>query len=305
MNGHSPRRLASALVVGALAAVGIPAVVSGQTPPGGEPVRRTLAFGGSEREYFLRLPPRFDSTKSYRPLVVVHGAGGNGRTFFLATGIARLVAERGLNAIVIAPSFRNDDDNASRFPALGEGAFLDEVLKQVRAEYRLEPRILLTGYSRGGQFAHRYALVHPERVAAVAPFASGSWTTPDGRFLAEGIGEVRDPKSFLSDSANASKLPPRFRDLFEPRVAAVVDARAAAGAGEVPYLVMCGTLDPRQSIAKEFVNSLKALGYQVAVAWPRTPHGCRDAACRAQYAAEFEQYSQRAVEFFERVTPRR
>jgi len=265
------------------------------------PLRRTITFVGSQREYFLGLPPNFDPTKSYWALVVVHGGGQHGRIPFPNTGMARFAAEFGLDAITISPSFSNDDNNASRFPSLGEGEFLDEVLMQLRKEYALRPKILLTGYSRGGQFAHRYALTHPERVAAVAPLASGTWTTPDGRFLVEGIGEVRNARAFLADSTNGSKVSDNLRDLFQPRVAAVAETRAAARAREVPYLIMCGTLDPRLPIAEEFVRSLQSLGYRVSAEWPRTPHGCDDGACWQQHRSEFEKYLRRTVEFFRDV----
>jgi poly(3-hydroxybutyrate) depolymerase len=268
------------------------------------PVRRTIAYGGAEREYFLGFPPDFDRTKSYWALVVVHGAGQHGRIPFPNTAMARFTTELGLDAIVVSPSFSNDDDKASRFPSLGEGEFLERVLTQLRKEYALRPKILLTGYSRGGQFAHRYALAHPDRVAAVAPLASGTWTTPDGRFLVEGIGEVRKARAFLADSRNVSKVPDNLRTLFQPRVAAVAETRAAAGAREVPYLVMCGTLDPRLPIAEEFVRSLQSLGYHVSAEWPRTPHGCDDAACWQQHRSEFEKYLRRTADFFRQVALR-
>jgi poly(3-hydroxybutyrate) depolymerase len=265
------------------------------------PLRRTITFGGSQREYFLGLPPDFDRAKSYWALVVVHGAGQHGRVPFPNTGMARFAAEFGLDAITISPSFSNDDNNASRFPSLGEGEFLDEVLMQLRKEYEFRPKIFLTGYSRGGQFAHRYALAHPERVAAVASLASGTWTTPDGKFLVEGIGEVRNARAFLTDSTNVSKVSDNLRDLFQPRVAAVAETRAAARAREVPYLIMCGTLDPRLPIAEEFVRSLQSLGYRVSAEWPRTPHGCDNVACWQQHRSEFEKYLRHTVEFFRRV----
>jgi len=267
-------------------------------------LRRTVTFRGSEREYFLGFPPNFDRTKSYWALVVVHGGGQHGRIPFPNAGMARFTAELGLDAIVISPSFSNDDNNASRFPSLGEGEFLEEVLMRLRKEYALRPKILLTGYSRGGQFAHRYALAHPEQVAAVAPLASGTWTTPDGRFLVEGIGELRNARGFLTDTTNASKVPDNLRDLFQPRVAAVAETRAAGRAREVPYLVMCGTLDPRLPIAEEFVRSLQSLGYQVAAESPRTPHGCDNAACWQQHRSEFEKYLRRTVDFFRNVAMR-
>ncbi len=265
------------------------------------PERRTLRFGGSEREYFLGFPPDFDRTKSYWALVVVHGGGEHGRIPFPNTGMARFAAESGLDAIVISPSFSNDDYNASRFPSLGEGEFLEQVLAQLRREYALRPKILLTGYSRGGQFTHRFALAHPEQVGAAAPLAAGTWTTPDGRLLVEGMGELKNARAFLADSRNVSKLPNNLSDLVEPRVAAVAQARAAARARDVPYLVMCGTLDPRLPIAREFVRSLQSLGYRVSGEWPRTPHGCDDVACWQQHRVEFEKYLRRTVEFFKDV----
>lgn len=264
------------------------------------PNRRTLPYHGGEREYYVHLPPRFDGHKPYWLLVVMGGV--NGRTFFLARGVSRVVAETGFEAIVVSPSSPDEDINAIRFPALGEGEFLEEVVKALQAEYQLKPRILLTGYSRGGQFAHRFALAHPELVEAVAPFASGTWTTPDGRFLVEELGEMQAPHAFLSKRENASGVPVRLRDLFEPRVAAVAASRAAPASQRIPFLVMCGTLDPRLAIAKEFARSLETERYHVEVEWPRTPHVCRGNACPPEYEAEFQKYSQKAVEFFRRVS---
>lgn len=316
-----PDRVASVIVVGVAAILATTPVLTSEARETTElrkqqaaplsregtkylPLRRTIIFGGSEREYFLGFPPNFDRTKSYWALVVVHGGGEHGRIPFPNIGMARFAVESGLDAIVISPSFTNDDFNASRFPSLGEGEFLDEVLVQLRKEYALRPKILLTGYSRGGQFAHRYALAHPERVAAAAPLASGTWTTPDGRFLVEGIGELRNARAFLADSTNVSKVPDNLRDLFQPRVAAVAETRAATRAREVPYLVMCGTLDPRLPLAEEFARSLQSLGYQVSTEWPRTPHGCNDVACWQQHRSEFEKYLRRTVDFFRDVALR-
>jgi poly(3-hydroxybutyrate) depolymerase len=264
-----------------------------------EPIRGTLVFRGTEREYFVYLPPGFSRNAKYWALVAV--GGFDGRTFFLATGSARRVAESRFNAIVISPSFATDDINAIRFPSLGEGEFLQAVMREVQKKYPLRPKMLLTGYSRGGQFAHRFALALPKQVEAVAPFASGSWTTPDGRFLVEEVGEVRHPREFLSNPANAATIPARLKDLFEPRVAAVADAKAVAGAQNVPFLVMCGTLDPRLPIAKEFVRSLETQGYHVTVEWPRTPHNCGDDKCREEYETEFQKYPRTAVEFFQKI----
>lgn len=268
-----------------------------------EPTRSTVTFAGAEREYFVWLPLHFEREELYWPLVVVHGGGGNGRTFFMAEGLRDSADDLGLDAIVVSPSFSNKDFNASRFPTLGEGAFLRQVLEELRGEYRLRSKILLTGYSRGGQFSHRFALLNPDQVEACAPFASGTWTTPDGSLLIDSFGEVRDPMSFLSSETNATAVPERLANLFEPRVASAAGLRAESGAEQIPFLVMCGILDARLEIAQEFARGLGEKGYMVQTEWPRTPHSCRGADdCRAEFGAEFEKYSLRAVEFFLKVT---
>ena len=263
-----------------------------------------MTFAGAQREYFVYLPPRFDRQKAYWALVVVHGSGQHGRVPYPNASLARFVAESDLDAIVVSPSFPNDDNNRSRFPRLGEGAFLDTVLHEVRRDYLVKPKILLTGYSRGGQFAHRYAMAHPERVAAVVPMAAGTWTTPDGRFLVEGIGEVKNVRGFLTDTTNKSRVPQNLHDLFDANVATAAVAKAVSGAGDVPYLVMTGTLDPRLPIAQEFARSLQSLGYHVIVDWPRTPHACNDMACWMEHRVEWEKYLHRTVDFFRDVVRR-
>ncbi len=263
-----------------------------------EPLTRTIEFQGAERTYFVALPKGFNPDKTYWPLVVAHGGGGNARTNPKAIAMRRIADERNLPAILILPEFITADKEVSRFPVLGEGAFLKAVLEQVHAEYKLYEKILLCGYSMGGQFAHRFALANPDLVQACAAFAAGTWTTPDGRLLIEAYGEVKDPKAFLSSPENAEKVPERLRDLFDARTAEVAGHPAAEGAEKVPFLVMCGTLDTRFSIAQEFAASLRESGFTVETEWPRTPHSSNS----EEYRSEFEKYSKHAVLFFRKHT---
>ena len=53
------------------------------------------------------------------------------------------------------------DDTAGRLPGLDVATFG------------------MAGFSAGGQFSHRYALLHPDRVVALASGGSGSWTYAD------------------------------------------------------------------------------------------------------------------------------
>ncbi len=263
-----------------------------------ELTRVTVKFAGTKRNYYVFLPQDFDAEKFYWPLVTVHGGGGNGKSHFLANGIRQEINRQGLEAIVISPSFTNKDFQASRFPHLGEGAFLDVVLKDVRSKYQLREKILITGYSRGGQFCHRFALRSPKLVAAAAPCAAGTWTTPDGHLWMEGVGEVTNPQAYLSETSDLSKVPERLHGMFIPRVAAVAGLKAEPGSKSVPFLVMCGTLDTRYDIAKAFANNLKGSGYQVQTHWPRTPHGERS---KPEYRLEFEKYPREVVRFFQSV----
>ncbi len=263
------------------------------------PIRYSLNYKGIEREYFVWLPKDFDVNQIYWGLVMVHGGGSNGQTYWLTKDMRRVSDEMGLQAIIISPSFLKDDPNAQRFPILGEGAFLKHILDKIHSQYRLQSKILLTGYSRGAQFTHRFALWNPAIVQACASLSAGSWTTPDGRFLMFSFGEVKNSESFLASPKNSENLPASQKNLFEYRVAKVAGRPASSGAKNVPFLVMCGILDERFETAKEFARSLDSLGYTIKTAWPRTPHGGRK---KDEYRAEFEKYSQVAVEFFRRVT---
>src|SRR5207249_8718522 len=55
-------------------------------------------------------------------------------------------------------------------------ALADQVMAQSR--FHLAPAIDVVGFSRGAQSAHRFALRHPERVAALATLSAGTHTMP-------------------------------------------------------------------------------------------------------------------------------
>ena len=263
-----------------------------------EPLRQRLKFGGASREYFVQLPEEFDSKETYWLLVSVHGGGGNGRSHFLANGLADEVRESGFDAIVVSPSFSNEDFQASRFPDLGEGEFLIRVIKDLHTRYSLHDKILLTGYSRGGQFSHRFAFSNPELVKASAPCAAGTWTTPDGKLLIESVGTIDDPATYLANPDNGATAPERLQGIFTERVAKVAGLLPEPGAELIPFLVMCGSLDSRFGPSKQFSKSLKESGFQVETEWPRTPHGSRE---KEEFATEFQKYPKRILEFFEEI----
>lgn len=283
------------MIATSLLALGLQVAVSAGNS---KPLTYTFEHKGNDRVYSVFLPKDFDPDATYWPLVVVHGGGGRGKTNPKAVAMRRIADEVDLPAILIAPDFVVKDKNVSRFPMLGEEAFLNAVLQQVRGQFNFRPKILLTGYSMGGQFTHRFALGNPDLVHACAPLAAGTWTTPDGRLLIQDYGEVKNAKAFLSSKQNATKIPARLSGLFDARVAQVAERPAAKGAEKIPFLVMCGTLDTRWSIAKEFASSLKTSGFNVQTEWPVTPHGSKG----SKHKAEFAKYPQRVIEFFTKHT---
>jgi pimeloyl-ACP methyl ester carboxylesterase len=90
--------------------------------------------------------------------------------------------------VVMAPLFPPDllgDGNADGYKVLHEGPLrYDEVLNAMVAEVAAATgcdadRFFLHGYSGGGQFVHRYLMLHPQRVRAAAIGAPGAVTLLD------------------------------------------------------------------------------------------------------------------------------
>ncbi len=129
--------------------------------------------------YFLYLPQ--GDLKKSRILVAVHGISRNAyeQAFSFAS------QAEGYGVILVAPSF--DKDSFTGYQRLGWTKkstradlalerILDEVIQLTGAP---EAPCSLFGFSGGGQFAHRYAMAYPERVARVVLGAPGWYTFPD------------------------------------------------------------------------------------------------------------------------------
>ena len=69
-------------------------------------------------------------------------------------------------------------------------------------------RLYLFGYSGGGQFAHRYAMANPERVAGVVIGAAGWYTMPQNNCsFPHGVAPCRDLPNLRFDSASFLRVP--------------------------------------------------------------------------------------------------
>ncbi len=149
------------------------------------PIRRELSHGAS----WVHVPAR---VRRARPLVVCHGMVVEGTADEAARALLevwRPFADTE-GVVVVAPVF--GDDFASGTPgALGgyrslvgrkvpADEYLDEVLDDLRViRPDLQRSFYLIGHSAGGQFANRYLMRHPERVAAAVVSSPAWFAFPD------------------------------------------------------------------------------------------------------------------------------
>ncbi len=135
---------------------------------------------GHPQQRYLRYRPK--KLHADTPLVItVHGISRNGRE-----QIEQFLpwAERHQTA-VLAPLFTKPVfRDYQRLGRLGRGERADlaliRMIDQTVEALGLHPhKVYLFGYSGGGQFVHRFAMAHPQRVAKIAVGAAGWYTYPD------------------------------------------------------------------------------------------------------------------------------
>lgn len=127
--------------------------------------------------YFVHIPTRLDPTR--RPVVAVHGIRREAEAQIKA--FAPWAEETG--RVVIAPLF-TESDYPRYQKVVSDGCQADQALlgalRHIAETTGVDTsRFDLFGFSGGAQFAHRFALLHPERVGRLAVAAAGWYTLPD------------------------------------------------------------------------------------------------------------------------------
>ena len=128
---------------------------------------------------FVHVPPNATAYQPLRVLVALHGVGSNGEAF-----AKDLIGEADQNHwLLVAPTLPYDnwmDPGKLLDDDLLYGHMLHTELDALpqRLNLKLDQPVLLFGFSRGAQLAHRFAYIHPEHVRAVAALAGGSYTLP-------------------------------------------------------------------------------------------------------------------------------
>jgi polyhydroxybutyrate depolymerase len=140
--------------------------------------RRSLAYGGLERRYYLYRPHSCDGKTPSPLLILLHGGGSTGKRMLSFTGFDRVAAGEGL--IVVCPDgferHWNDGRQASGHSAHERGVddvgFIKQLLEKTSAELNIDrKRVYAAGISNGAMMSYRLGLELPDRLAAIAAVA--------------------------------------------------------------------------------------------------------------------------------------
>lgn len=213
------RRTSQALILALLFATGLACSACVGVPAAATVVRGAESGALIPRQQIVRRALRADSTQEY--LIYVPGKGGDGAPLFVAAhGISRNAEEHATlfapfaekrGVVLVAPYFDPDEhDDYQRLGRTGRGRRADQALDAILEEVRSLTgasggKVLLFGFSGGAQFAHRYTMLHPDRVERAVVAAAGWYTFPDSSITYPyGIGPTADlegarfePQKFL------------------------------------------------------------------------------------------------------------
>ena len=190
--------LVSALMLGSFQAAGQGTSTTGF-------VNFPFPVDGMERTAGLYVPPDYDSSNEWPLIVFLHGGGGNGNNNgnalterFYRQGLVQTIRNypKRFPALVAFPRCPEGRiwspvpadpvqsdwrlDVHGREPALDAEAHVTAVIDGIIADYAVDrDRVVITGYSMGGEGSIRYAALHPERIAAVASAAGSAVIVPE------------------------------------------------------------------------------------------------------------------------------
>lgn len=144
--------------------------------PLGKPIVETIAG----KHVLLYAPAGLRTTEPVQVLLTLHPMNGNGDVF--GESLIPYADQNGW--LIVAPQFvynpnwQSSDVIAREDPEILR--ILDAILAGLPEETNLSirPRVIVYGFSRGAQLAHRFALANPDQVAAVATMSAGSYTLP-------------------------------------------------------------------------------------------------------------------------------
>jgi polyhydroxybutyrate depolymerase len=157
-----------------------------------ETQRRSLAWQGMERHYFIHLPAGRSADRPIAALIALHGVVQTPAQFAKITGFDEPAERAGM--AVIYPEGTGPDDKmlgwssgfccmSSRRGEIDDVGFVEAARADAIGKDRLDAkRIYLTGFSNGAMLVYRIAAEHSEDyAAAIAVSGSISGTGRDGK----------------------------------------------------------------------------------------------------------------------------
>ncbi len=223
-------------------------------------------------DYDLHLPSNWQSRQPLRVLVALHGMGDTGEDF--VRPLLPRAEEHGW--AVLAPTIayrdyrdpsmvRKDGENLPRLKAL-----LDTL--PARYGIQFQPEVLLFGFSRGSQEAHRFSFMYPEATLGVAGMSAGSYTLPLSSVVRQGaVAALKYPFGIQDVDAICGRS-------FNSEAAQKVKYWVAVGGRDTKVEDVPRQWDQylgnnRVERAQSFVGALKSFGAQAQYAlFPEAVH---------------------------------
>jgi pimeloyl-ACP methyl ester carboxylesterase len=158
--------------------------------------------------YFAYIPS--SGARQAPVFVTVHGLSRNAREH--AELFAPYCEEQGV--VLVAPLFTEEyTRDFQRLGRQGRGARADLILETILEEFSMTTgadttKLHLFGFSGGAQFAHRFAMAHPHRVARAVVTSAGWYTFPDGEVrYPYGVRASRDLPDVRFDAEEFLQVP--------------------------------------------------------------------------------------------------
>ncbi|MBO1079922.1 alpha/beta hydrolase [Roseomonas haemaphysalidis] len=165
-------------------------------------------------QYCLYVPPQVGKGRKVDLLVAVHGTG---RTSFLEFRDGFSEFGKWNDVAVLCPIFPvgvRGDGARSGYKYMAEGdirydLLLLEMVREVAEKYDQDwSRFAVFGFSGGGHFAHRFAILHPQTLWAASIGAAGSVTLLDAdKNWWVGIRDLRERFGITFDREALAKVP--------------------------------------------------------------------------------------------------
>ncbi len=141
---------------------------------------RSITLGEATRSYLVHVPPKYDAKKPTPVVLVLHGAGMNGKMMASFCGLNKKADEAGF--IAVYPNGTGLADLLLTWNAGGvqgrtarppdDVAFIAKLLDDLATVVTVDPkRVYVTGMSNGGMMCYRLAAELSDRIAAIAPVA--------------------------------------------------------------------------------------------------------------------------------------